>query len=100
MPKIQVSVPHRLSQEEAKARISKLIAESRTKFGGQVSDLREAWKGNVDEFSFSAMGFTVDGRLDVQPAEVKIDVNLPWAALPFKGKVETEISKHARELLA
>jgi hypothetical protein len=100
MPKIKVSVPHQLGQAEAKSRLTKLIAESRHKFGDKVSDLQEAWTGNTDAFSLSVMGFAIDGRLDVEPSEVQIDINLPWAALPFKGRVESEIIKHARELLA
>ena len=100
MPKIQLSVPHQLGQDEAKSRISKLIAETRDKFGHKVTDLEEAWTGNADAFRFRALGFAIEGRLDVQPAEVLIDINFPWAALPFKGRVESEILKHARELLA
>lgn len=100
MPKIQLSVPHKLKQDEAKTRISKLIADGRSQFGDRVTDLQEAWTGNIESFSFRAMGFAIDGHLDVQPAEVLIDINLPWAALPFKGRVESEILKHARELLA
>ena len=100
MPKIKLSVPHQLGQDEAKSRVSKLIADSRGQFGDKVTDLEEAWTGNIEAFSFRAMGFAVDGQLDVQPAEVLIDINIPWAALPFKGRVESEILKHARELLA
>ena len=100
MPKIKVSVPHKLGQGEAKSRLTKLIAESRDKFGDKVSDLQEAWTGNTDAFSLSVMGFSIDGKLDVQPSELLIDINIPWAALPFKGRVETEIVKHAKELLA
>jgi len=100
MPKIKVSVPHNLGQDEAKSRVTRLIAESREKFGDKVSDLRETWNGHLDTFSFRAMGFSVDGQLDVQPSEVRIEINFPWAALPFKGRVENEIVKHAEELLA
>jgi hypothetical protein len=100
MPKIKVSVPHNLGQDEAKSRVSKLIAESRSKFGDKVTDLEESWTGNTDAFSLRVMGFSIDGKLDVQPAEVLIDINFPWAALPFKSRVESEIVKHARELLA
>ena len=100
MLKIKLFVPHRLGQDEAKSRVSKLIAESRGQFGDRVTDLEEAWTGNSDAFRFRVMGFAVDGQLEVQPAEVRIDLNLPWAALPFKSRVEGEILKHARELLA
>lgn len=100
MPKLNLSVPHKLTQDEAKNRIVKLIADSRAKFGGQVSDLKETWDGYTEHFSFRVMGMSIEGRVDVQPSEVVIDGNLPWSAAPFKGMIEAEILKHARELLA
>jgi hypothetical protein len=100
MPKITLTVPHQLGQDEAKSRISKLLADTRAQFGNKITDVEEAWTGNTDAFRFRAMGFTIDGQLEVQPAGVRIDINLPWAALPFKSRVESEILKHARALLA
>ncbi|HZM03750.1 MAG TPA: polyhydroxyalkanoic acid system family protein [Candidatus Saccharimonadales bacterium] len=100
MPKIKLSVPHQLGQDEAKKRISKLIADTREQFGGKVSDVEESWNGHTETFRFRAMGFAVEGELKVQPADVLINVDLPFAALPFKGMVENEIVKHAKELLA
>jgi hypothetical protein len=100
MPKIKLSVPHQLGQDEAKSRVARLIAETRGQFGDRVTGLEEAWTGNIDAFRFRAMGFVVDGQLEVEADEVRIDINLPWAALPIKGRVESEILKHARELLA
>lgn len=100
MPKIHLSVPHRLSQDEAQKRVASLLADSRAKFGAQVSDITEAWAGPVDTFSFRALGFSVAGKLEVQPAQLLVDIDLPFAALPFKGRVESEILSHARQLLA
>jgi hypothetical protein len=100
MPKIRLSVPHTLGQEEAKKRVANLLAESRVKFGSHVSDVTEAWTGNVDNFSFRAMGFSVSGKLEVQEAQLLVDMDIPFAALPFKGRVESELLAHARQLLA
>jgi hypothetical protein len=100
MPKIKLSVSHTLGQDEAKKRISKLIADTRDKFGGMVTDLEESWTGYIDNFRFRAMGFSVEGQLDVQPSEVLIHVSLPFAALAFKGRVESEILSRAKDLLA
>src|SRR5580692_1941876 len=100
MPKIHLSVPHVLSQEEAKTRVGNLLTESRTKFGAQLSDVTEAWAGWVNSFSFRALGFSVVGKLEVQSAQLLIDMDLPFAALPFKGRIESEILAHARQLLA
>ena len=100
MPKIELSVKHQLGQEEAKKRIASLIADSRSRFAGRVSNVAESWNGYVDAFSFDAMGFSVKGTLEVQPAQVLIEMHLPWAAYPFKARIEQEILTHARELLA
>ena len=100
MPSIKLSVPHKLGADEAKKRITKLISDTKEKFGGQVSDVRESWNGNRGDFGFKAMGFDVSGNLQVQPATVDIEINLPFAALLFKSKVENEISTKAKELLA
>jgi hypothetical protein len=45
------------------------------------------------------MGFSISGRLDVQPDQVSIEMNLPRAAYPFKARIENEILAHARQLL-
>ena len=100
MPSIKLSVPHKLGADEAKRRVTKLISETREKFGHQVSDVRESWDGNRGDFGFKAMGFNVSGNLQVQPATVDVEIQLPFAALMFKSRVENEISNKAKELLA
>jgi hypothetical protein len=100
MPKIRLSVAHQLGQEAAKNRIAALIADSRARCAGQVSQVAECWNGYVDAISFHAMGFSVTGQLDVQPAQVMIELNVPWAAYPLKGRIENEILTHGRQLLA
>src|SRR5271155_1576821 len=99
MPKINLSVPHQLGQDEAKNRIAGLLADSRSRFAGQVSNVAESWNGYADAFSFQALGFSVTGKLDVQPAQVLIELSLPLAAYPLKGRIENEILTHARQLL-
>ncbi len=100
MPKINLSVPHALGEEEAKKRVASLIADSRAKFGAHISDASESWNGPVGNFSFRAMGFAIAGKLEVKPSELLVNIDLPFAALPFKGRVESEILAHARQLLA
>jgi len=100
MPKINLSVPHALGEEEAKRRVANLIADSRAKFGAHISDVTETWTGNVENFGFRAMGFSIAGKLEVQASQLLIDISFPFAALPFKGRLESEILTHARQLLA
>jgi predicted NBD/HSP70 family sugar kinase len=100
MPKIELTVAHQLGQEEARNRITSLMADSRTRFAGKISNVAETWNGYVDAFSFEAMGFSVTGKLEVQPGQVLVEMHLPWAAYPFKARIENEILTHARQLLA
>jgi hypothetical protein len=100
MPKINLSVPHQLGQDEAKKRIASLMALNRGQFEGSVSDVTETWNDYTNTFSFRVMGFSVTGTLDVQPAQVHVQIHLPFAALPFKSRVEKDILARARALLA
>ncbi|MBA4148374.1 MAG: polyhydroxyalkanoic acid system family protein [Verrucomicrobia bacterium] len=100
MPSVNVSVPHQLGTDEAKRRIQGLIADAKSKFGNQASDLRENWTDNRNDFGFRAMGIAVAGSMEVQPSTVDIRLDLPFAALPFKGKIQKEVSDRARQLLA
>jgi len=100
MPKIIQNFPHALGAEEAKRRVNHLIAETRVKFSHVLSEVEESWNGNVQTFRFRAMGFAVTGTIEVQANSVGIQMHYPLAALPFKGRVEAELAKHTKELLA
>lgn len=100
MPAIKLSVPHNLSADEAKQRIVKLISETKEKFGDQVSDLEESWNGNQGTFRFKAMGFSVSGDMYIEPSNARVEINLPFAAMLFKSRIENELSAKAKTLLA
>jgi hypothetical protein len=100
MPTIRLSVPHNLGATEAKTRISRLFTELRTQLGSSITDVEESWTDNRGLFRFRMMSIPISGRLQVEPAEVHVEVDLPFAALPFKSRVENEISTRARALLS
>ncbi len=100
MPAIKLSVPHNLGADEAKQRIAQLITETKGKFGDQVSDIEESWNENHGTFRFKAMGFSVSGDLHVEANVARVEINLPFAALPFKSKIENDLSVRAKTLLA
>lgn len=100
MPKINVVVPHQLSTDEARGRIQGMVSEAMAKYATQVSDFSEEWTGDTGTFAGKAMGFSVSGTVDVRPAEVAINGNLPLAATMFKGQIESMIRERAGKLLA
>ena len=100
MSKLNITVPHKLSQDEALRRTKTLLGEVKTQFTNKIKDLSEQWNGNTGTFSFSVMGFSVSGTLVVKGSEVELSSNLPFAATFFKGKIESTIRERARSLLA
>lgn len=99
MSKFLVSVPHNLSEDEARSRVQNMISGLKNQFGSQISDINETWTGNRNDFSFRAMGMAIKGGLNVNAADVTLDGDLPLAALPFKGTIEKTIKDQLSTLL-
>jgi hypothetical protein len=100
MPSLKLSFPHQLGQEEAVARLHNLLARVKNKYQDQVSDLKEQWNDNTLTFGFSTYGFKIAGDVIVLPSEVQLDGQIPFAAMMFKGKIETAIRDQLAKELA
>lgn len=100
MASLNITLQHRLAQEEALARVKRLLGELKVSHADKISNLQERWNGNVGSFSFTAMGFSVSGTLTVKPSTVELTGKLPFAANFFKGKIENVIRERAQTLLA
>ena len=100
MPKMSLTIPHRLTQEEALERIHSLLGDLKKQHGDQITDLKEDWQGNRCAFSFKVMGFSTSGTLTVTPTRAELSGSIPIAALPFKGRIESEIRQRAEQLLS
>ena len=91
MPKITVTVPHQLGQQGAAERLQSFVARLKEKHQDQVSNLEEEWSGNALKFGFKTFGFQFKGAGNVSDTEAKLDVDIPFAAMMFKGKIESEM---------
>ncbi len=100
MPKMNVTVPHQLGTEEAMRRIQNLLTDMKRDHSDQISDLQENWTDHGGTFSLKAMGFSLKGSMDVTPDSVNVEGDLPFAAVPFRGKIESMLKERAAELLA
>jgi putative polyhydroxyalkanoate system protein len=100
MPSIEMSIPHKLSRDEARRRIQELLPKMKSEYADQIKDLHEEWNGDTGTFNFSVMGFQVSGNLTVNESSVDLDGNLPFAAAFFKGKIKSIIQEKAQEILA
>lgn len=99
MPKMNVNVPHQLGKDEAITRLQNLLKDMKQQYGDKVTDLQEEWTDAGGSFSMKAMGFKLSGTLSVTDTDMKLDGELPWAAKPFQGSVETTIRERAERLL-
>lgn len=91
MPKLSMAVPHSLGQAEASERLKGLLARIKERHQDSVSNLQEEWLEDGLRFSFTTFGFKIAGLGTVGPSDVNLDIDLPFAALMFKGKIEQEM---------
>jgi putative polyhydroxyalkanoate system protein len=100
MPKFGVTVPHQLSKDEAQSRLERFVEVLQTKFQGKVSDLNQSWEGDTLKFSFKTYGIQLSGGIEVKENELKLDGDLPFAAMMFKGKIESDIKEQLERIMA
>lgn len=95
-----VSVPHRLSQDEALRRIQVTVAQTKAQYSDKINDLRESWSGYVGTFLVSAMNRQASGTVAVNPSEVTVQITLPLLAFGFKPMIESRIRDMLTRILA
>jgi hypothetical protein len=100
MANLDITIPHSLPPQEALARIQGLLGKLQREQADTIRDVSEKWNGNEGEFSFSAKGFDISGKIKVEENLVSINGQLPFALSFFKGKISQVIKEKAGELLA
>lgn len=95
-----VSVPHQLSEDEALRRIKLLVADLKTRYGTQVSNVTEQWRDNRCEFSLKMKMFKIAGSILVQGSAVEIRGKMPPGTGRFEGRAKSLIEDGAKSLLA
>lgn len=95
MPKISLEIPHSLSAEEVRSRLER-FTESLPQ--DQVSDLQQGWNGNTLTFGFKTYGIKIAGDLTAEEEKLLVNVDLPFSAMMFKGKIEEGIKKQLKRL--
>lgn len=99
MPKLSMSIPHTLTQEEATRRLQEQLRLATQTFEEHVQNLEQHWEGNALSFRFSTYGFSVAGTLNSEPSEVRVNADLPLAAMMFKGVIEQQVREQLGRVL-
>ncbi len=95
MPKINLEIPHQLSAEEARNRLER-FTEGLPQ--DQVTDLEQSWNGNTLSFGFKTFGIKIGGDLTAADEKLLVNLELPFSAMMFKGKIEAGIKKQLERL--
>lgn len=100
MAKFNVVVDHETERDEAVTRLRSFSDTIKKDAPVEVSEVREDWdpNGNLN-FSFKAMGFTISGSMVTCDQKVTVDGKLPFAALPFRGAIESQIADKVKEAI-
>ncbi|MFV2067823.1 MAG: polyhydroxyalkanoic acid system family protein [Pirellulales bacterium] len=57
-------------------------------------DLAIDWSDGSAHFTFKSLAFTIKGSATVAADQVVVEIDLPFAAMMFKDKVERAITKN------
>ena len=99
MSDIDIKIQHSIGEEEALKRVKGLISGLQDKYSGHVKNIQENWEGNEGRFSFSAKGFSVSGKIFVEPETVRISSHLPMLLSFYKSTITEMITEKGKELL-
>ena len=101
MPKtISINLPHNLPQPEVRTRIDSALAEARRLYPAYAGNLQETWTGDRLDFSLSAMGQAVTGRIDALPGLLKVEIDLPLFLAMLADTIRARVEKEGRKLLS
>ena len=99
MPGFSTEVPHTLGQEQATERLKGFVEKVRERYQDQVKDMEGEWSGHTLNVSFKTYGFAIKATVDVEEDAVKLNGQLPFAAVAFRGKIEQSISGELEKVL-
>ena len=99
MPKLNFSVPHFQTKEDARHRLEHFAERLRNKFQDQVSDFQQTWSDDALDFTFKTFGMQVQGNITVNDADLAIACQLPLSAMIFKNKIQSEIEDQLGRLM-
>jgi hypothetical protein len=98
---VSVTLSHDLGKEEARRRLTDGFGALKSSIaGGMMLKFNEQWT-SADQMTFNAkgLGMTADGKIDVFPQHVRIEVTLPGPLAAIAEQVAKRLQKDGALLL-
>ena len=96
---VVVTVPHRLSRQEAVKRLKAGFSNVRSSFGQGFVVVKDEWAGDHLDFRASLLGQTTTGSVDVADDHVRLEVQLPWVLALLAEKAKALVQREGRLML-
>jgi hypothetical protein len=96
---VVVTIPHKLTKEEAIRRLKKGFGDVRSTFGEKFVVLTDDWAGDHLDFKASLLGQTTTGTVDVGEHSVRLEVQLPWMLALLANKAKAIVQKKGQLML-
>lgn len=100
MPSFNVVVPHELKRDECVQKLRGFSEQFRRDSTVELTEVEESWDdaGNL-QFAFKAMGMKFSGLMETKSSEITVNGKIPFAAVVFRGTLESQISEKIREAI-
>lgn len=97
---VTITISHSLGREAARQRLQGGLGKVRDKLGGFGMQLvAENWQDDTLHFGVAALGQTVNGKIEVEEALVRVEVTLPLMLAIFAEKLKLGVEKQGQILL-
>jgi putative polyhydroxyalkanoate system protein len=97
---VTITISHSLGREAARQRLQDGVGKVRDKLGSFGMQLvEETWQEDTLQFGVAALGQTVNGKIEVEDALVRVEVMLPLLLAVFAEKLKLGVEKQGQILL-
>lgn len=98
---MRVPISHSLDKEEVRRRLRARTGEIANFIPGGMADVTTDWPDeDTMALSVSAMGKTVDGRIEIEDGQVVFNIDFPPALAFVEGMVRSQVEAKGRKLLS
>jgi putative polyhydroxyalkanoate system protein len=92
---MRIAVEHHTSKEVAREKLEERLGQLLVQYGGREEDFESEWLGDTMRFNGKALGFRVEGTIEITDAEVIVDGKLPLIANMFEGRIRQAVEREA-----
>jgi Putative polyhydroxyalkanoic acid system protein (PHA_gran_rgn) len=96
---VVVTIPHRLSRQEAVRRLKTGFSNVRSSLGQGFFVVKDEWAGDHLDFRASLLGQTTTGSVDVADDHVRLEVQLPWVLALLADKAKALVQREGQLML-